>query len=170
MIFFRDPWGYRLEILMPGDLYTDSYLLRNRLNRKQILTLLGLRALLSILQSSIFLCPNSLTFCIRCLLQKMDLSDHYDIQNKLDEGAFGIVTLAISKKDNTKVAIKEIMAKVHSWDECMNMREVKSLRLMSNPNVVKLKEARKVKDTLFLIFEYVDTNLYKFYLGFKNKV
>ena len=32
--------------------------------------------------------------------------------------------------------------KFYSWDECMQLREVKSLRKLNHPNIVRLKEAR----------------------------
>lgn len=50
--------------------------------------------------------------------------------------------------------------KYRSWDECMSLREVKSLRKMNHPNLVKLKEVLQVKDELMLVFEYVDLNLF----------
>ena len=33
--------------------------------------------------------------------------------------------------------------KFYSWEECMQLREVQSLRKMSHPNIVKLKEVRR---------------------------
>ncbi len=30
--------------------------------------------------------------------------------------------------------------KFYSWEECMNLREVKSLRKLNHPSIVKLKE------------------------------
>ena len=32
--------------------------------------------------------------------------------------------------------------KFYSWEECMQLREVQSLRKLSHPNIVKLKEVR----------------------------
>ena len=39
-----------------------------------------------------------------------------------------------------KVAIKTMKRRYHSWDEVMDLREVKSLKKLHHPNVVKLKE------------------------------
>ena len=39
-----------------------------------------------------------------------------------------------------KVAIKRMKRKYYSWEEAMNLREVKSLKKLSHANVVKLKE------------------------------
>ena len=60
--------------------------------------------------------------------------------------------------------------KFSSWDECLSLREVKSLRKLNHPNLVKLKEVLKINDQLFMVFEYIDTNLYKLYLNHKKQV
>ncbi|XP_021770577.1 cyclin-dependent kinase F-3-like isoform X2 [Chenopodium quinoa] len=44
--------------------------------------------------------------------------------------------------------------KFYFWEECVNLREVKSLRRMSHPNIIKLKEVRENNELLF-IFEYM---------------
>uniref|UniRef100_A0A453QGY2 Protein kinase domain-containing protein n=1 Tax=Aegilops tauschii subsp. strangulata TaxID=200361 RepID=A0A453QGY2_AEGTS len=51
--------------------------------------------------------------------------------------------------------------KYFSWEECINLREVKSLRRMNHPNIVKLKEVIRENDTLFFVFEYMECNLYQ---------
>lgn len=43
----------------------------------------------------------------------------------------------------------------------MNLREVKSLRRMNHPNIVKLKEVIRENDVLFFVFEYMECNLYQ---------
>ena len=45
--------------------------------------------------------------------------------------------------------------KFFSWEECMALREVKSLRKLSHPCVVKLKEVIRENDDLFFVFEYL---------------
>jgi protein kinase len=45
--------------------------------------------------------------------------------------------------------------KFYSWEECMNLREVKSLRKLNHPCVVKLKEVIRENDELFFVFEYL---------------
>ena len=39
-----------------------------------------------------------------------------------------------------QVAIKRMKRKYYSWEEAMNLREVKSLKKLSHANVIKLKE------------------------------
>lgn len=43
-----------------------------------------------------------------------------------------------------QVAIKRMKRKYYSWDECMQLREVKSLRKLRHPNIIKLKEVAAI--------------------------
>ena len=79
---------------------------------------------------------------------------------------------------DSQVAIKKMKRKYYSWDECMNLREVKvwikkiwvihcwslfltfyytlqSLQKLNHPHVMKLKEVVRENNELFLIFEYM---------------
>ncbi|XP_031565066.1 serine/threonine-protein kinase ICK-like isoform X2 [Actinia tenebrosa] len=51
--------------------------------------------------------------------------------------------------------------KFYSWEECLNLREVKSLRKLNHANVVKLKEVIRENDHLYFVFEYMKENLYQ---------
>ena len=51
----------------------------------------------------------------------------------------------------------------------MQLREIKSLRKLSHPNTIKLKEVLKVQDELNLVFEYLEKNILEVYMEFKNK-
>ncbi|GMH40488.1 hypothetical protein BSKO_08392 [Bryopsis sp. KO-2023] len=51
--------------------------------------------------------------------------------------------------------------KFYSWEECMNLREVKSLRKLNHPCVVKLKEVIRENDELYFVFEFLECNLYQ---------
>ena len=48
-----------------------------------------------------------------------------------------------------------------SWDEAMQLREVKSLRKLNHHNIVKLKEVIREKDSLYFVFEFMTKNLYE---------
>lgn len=67
------------------------------------------------------------------------------------------------------MAIKKIKKKYSSWDECVALREVKSLRKLNHQNIIKLKEALRDGDELFLIFEYADKNILKMYENVKKE-
>ena len=47
---------------------------------------------------------------------------------------------AIHKRTNEEVAIKKLKNKFYSFEECMQLREVKSLRKLDHVNIVKLME------------------------------
>lgn len=61
-----------------------------------------------------------------------------------------------------QVAIKKMKRKFFSWEECMSLREVKSLRKLNHPCVVKLKEVIRENDELFFVFEYLVRQLRTF--------
>ncbi|PPS16937.1 hypothetical protein GOBAR_AA03640 [Gossypium barbadense] len=68
-----------------------------------------------------------------------------------------------------QVAVKKMKRKFYFWEECMNLRQVKSvpfivyahlrevkaLRKLNHPNTVKLKEVVRESNKLFFIFEYM---------------
>ncbi|CDY09272.1 hypothetical protein Bca4012_007335 [Brassica carinata] len=87
--------------------------------------------------------------------------DRYKLIKEVGDGTFGTVWRAINKQTGEVVAIKKMKKKYYSWDECINLREVKSLRRMDHPNIVKLKEVIREHDILYFVFEYMDYNLYQ---------
>ncbi|XP_019055924.1 PREDICTED: cyclin-dependent kinase F-4-like isoform X2 [Nelumbo nucifera] len=87
--------------------------------------------------------------------------DRYKIIKEVGDGTFGSVWRAINKQTGEIVAIKKMKRKYYSWEECINLREVKSLRKMNHPNIVKLKEVIRENDVLYFVFEYMECNLYQ---------
>ncbi|KAJ0964433.1 hypothetical protein J5N97_029555 [Dioscorea zingiberensis] len=85
----------------------------------------------------------------------------YKVIKEVGDGTFGTVWRAINKQNSEVVAIKKMKKNYYSWEECMNLREVKSLRRMNHPNIVKLKEVIREHNILYFIFEYMDCNLYQ---------
>eukprot|EP00602_Paraphysomonas_sp_CaronLab_P004827 CAMPEP_0185022966 /NCGR_PEP_ID=MMETSP1103-20130426/5667_1 /TAXON_ID=36769 /ORGANISM="Paraphysomonas bandaiensis, Strain Caron Lab Isolate" /LENGTH=488 /DNA_ID=CAMNT_0027555303 /DNA_START=201 /DNA_END=1667 /DNA_ORIENTATION=- len=51
--------------------------------------------------------------------------------------------------------------KFYTWEECMQLREVKSLKKLNHPNIVKLKEVIRENDELYFVFEFMEGNLYE---------
>ncbi|KAK6188159.1 hypothetical protein SNE40_004402 [Patella caerulea] len=51
--------------------------------------------------------------------------------------------------------------KYYSWEECLELREVKSLRKLNHPNIIKLKEVVRENDLLYFVFEFMKENLYQ---------
>ncbi|KOM45401.1 hypothetical protein LR48_Vigan06g070700 [Vigna angularis] len=85
----------------------------------------------------------------------------YNLIKEVGDGTFGSVWRAINKQTGEVVAIKKMKKKYYSWEECVNLREVKSLRKMNHPNIVKLKEVIRESDILYFVFEYMECNLYQ---------
>ena len=77
----------------------------------------------------------------------------------IGDGTYGLVYMATNVESREKVAIKAMKRKYHSWDEVMDLREVKSLKKLHHPNVVKLKEVIRENSRLYFVFEYVKGDL-----------
>ncbi|KAL8589021.1 hypothetical protein ACOMHN_048002 [Nucella lapillus] len=87
--------------------------------------------------------------------------NRYSIHRQLGDGTYGSVLLGTTIKTGEKVAIKKMKKKYYSWDECLSLREVKSLRKLNHPNIVKLKEVIRENDLLYFVFEFMKENLYQ---------
>lgn len=87
--------------------------------------------------------------------------NRYVVLQQLGDGTYGSVALAQRRDSGEKVAIKRMKRKYYSWDEAMSLREVKSLKKLNHPNIVKLREVIRENDTLYFVFEYMRGNLYQ---------
>ena len=101
----------------------------------------------------------------------MDIS-HYKIVSNLGEGAFSIVfkaqlsdtgsstqSLTISTSQVPYVAIKKLKKKYPNWNDCINLREVKALKLLNHNNIIKLREVLREHLELYLVFDFCEYNL-----------
>jgi protein kinase len=86
--------------------------------------------------------------------------DKYKILKTLGDGTYGSVVQAQNKQSSEIVAIKKLKKKFYSWEECMALREIKSLRKLNQINIVKLKEVIRVNDDLYFVFEFMEQNIY----------
>ena len=91
--------------------------------------------------------------------------ERYKIIKNVGDGTFGSVTKAVNRSTGEIVAIKKMKQKFYSWDECLALREIKSLRKLTHQNIVKLKEVIRVNDELHMVFEYLDQNLFQLMKG-----
>jgi protein kinase len=124
--------------------------------------------------------------------------NRYKVTKTLGDGTYGSVLKGQNRQSGEIVAIKRMKRKFYTWEECMQLREVKvihvysvvlrgvivlfchvarwhtrllirsmcvcvwqSLKKLSHPNVVKLKEVIRENDELFFVFEYMEANLYQ---------
>ncbi|KAF5930654.1 hypothetical protein HYC85_031527 [Camellia sinensis] len=91
--------------------------------------------------------------------------ERYKILEELGDGTCGSVYKAINMETCEIVAVKKMKRKFYSWEECVNLREVKSLRKLNHPNIIKLKEIVRENNELFFIFDYMEYNLYQIMRG-----
>ena len=140
--------------------------------------------------------------------------ENYQLTKQLGDGTYGSVLLATCKETGEKVAIKKyciksicrvflygntfyililfdfdrMKKKFYTWDECLNLRELKvifcfsvlvifamnvcnyviechiilqSLKKLNHANIIKLKEVIRENDVLYFVFEFMKENLYQ---------
>ncbi len=61
--------------------------------------------------------------------------NRYRIIKTIGDGTYGMVLKAVNKKSGDIVAIKKMKKKYYSWDECIKLREVRSLKKLNHPNI-----------------------------------
>lgn len=87
--------------------------------------------------------------------------ERYTVMGQLGDGSFGTVSKAQNTSTGEIVAVKKMKQRFHSWEECLQLREIQSLRKVQHPNLIKLKEVVREKTELFLIFEYCEKNIFQ---------
>lgn len=87
--------------------------------------------------------------------------ERYKVLEELGDGTCGSVYKAVNMETFEIVAVKKMKRKYYNWEECINLREVKSLRKLNHPNIIKLKEIVRENNELFFIFDYMEYNLYQ---------
>jgi protein kinase len=87
--------------------------------------------------------------------------NRYQIQKVLGDGTYGSVLKAQNKETGEWVAIKKLKKKYYNWQECVQLREVQSLRKLVHPNIVRLKEVIRENNELHMVFEFMEGNLYQ---------
>jgi len=88
--------------------------------------------------------------------------EKYKILNIIGDGTYGSVWKGLSLENSETVAIKKLKNKIKSWQECLEMKEIKALsKLKNHQNIIKLKEViRENSGEVYMIFEYAEMNLY----------
>ena len=80
------------------------------------------------------------------------IKDKYHFSQKLASGGFGIVYLAEERKTGQKFAIKAIQKKkLKDFQTFVN--EVKILKALDHPNIIKLHEIWEWQEVCFLVLE-----------------
>lgn len=91
----------------------------------------------------------------------MALEKEYEVLCVLGEGSFGKVCKARHRETGDEVAVKEIKMGATSFSEALNSMELKALKALRHPCIVRLRELlRSQRDgSLFFIFEFVGSDL-----------
>jgi len=86
-----------------------------------------------------------------------NLTDIYDIKQKLGSGKFGLIKLGINKKTNQKVAIK-IMSKKKMEDSDLELvrTEIEILKICQHPNIIQLYDVFENINYFYIIMEYCE--------------
>lgn len=80
-----------------------------------------------------------------------NLSDQYEVKNKLGNGKFGLVKLGIHKSTGRKVAIKIInKANMSLEDQGLVKTEIEILKVCQHPNIIKLYDVFENVDNIFI--------------------
>jgi len=87
--------------------------------------------------------------------------NRYKVTKQLGDGTYGSVLKAVNRQTGEVTAIKKMKKKFYTWEECIQLREIKSLKKLNHPNIVKLREVIRENEELFFVFEYMEGNLYE---------
>lgn len=79
----------------------------------------------------------------------------------LGDGAFGVVKKCRDKENGELVAIKKMKQRYATFDECLQLKEVKSLRKIKHTNVERLLQVFRENEYLYLVFELLGKSLLK---------
>jgi serine/threonine protein kinase len=99
---------------------------------------------------------NSWVNSFRRAIGYSNLSDIYDVKQKLGNGKFGLVKLGIHKETGRKVAIKIInKANMSLEDQGLVKSELEILKVCQHPNIIKLYDVFENVDHLFISKEII---------------
>ena len=85
----------------------------------------------------------------------------FDKLENIGDGAFGVVMKCRNKETGELVAIKKMKQKFATFDECCQLKEIKSLRKIKHPNVMRLLQFFREDEHLYMVFELLHGSLYK---------
>jgi len=106
----------------------------------------------------------------KCIM--INVSHFYTIQHLLGKGSYGKVYMMQSKADKKTYAAK-VISKNQMITRLLGLdtlyTEIKNLRKVNHPNIVKLKEVFETPSSIYLIMDYVEGEELKTYLQTKGK-
>lgn len=89
-----------------------------------------------------------------------EISSRFTILDKIGEGTYGMVYMALCRSTSERVAIKKIRI-VYEDDGVPStaLREISLLKDLNHANVVRLHDVHSSRHNLFLVFECLDMDL-----------
>lgn len=87
--------------------------------------------------------------------------ENYEILETLGFGSFGTVSKAQEKQTGEIVAIKVLKKPFNSFEECVNLTEIKVLKSLKHDNIIMIKEIFRQQNILHVVFEYMEKNLFE---------
>lgn len=84
-----------------------------------------------------------------------NLTDIYDIKEKLGNGKFGLVRLGYHKQTNRKVAIKIMNKKDMTTQDLELVRtEIEILKICQHPNIIRILDVYENLEFMYIVMEY----------------
>ncbi|EKE38200.1 hypothetical protein ENUP19_0047G0129 [Entamoeba nuttalli] len=100
-----------------------------------------------------------------------EINERYKRLENLGEGTYGVVSKAWDKKLSRYVAIKKIKMDVTSEGiSCSSLREISALSDLKHENIVNLLEIYNNGRSLYLVFEFCDSDLQKFIKNYEGDI
>jgi len=93
--------------------------------------------------------------CVRKVTGYENLTDIYDVKEKLGNGKFGLVRLGIHKKTGRKVAVK-IMSKKDMTNQDLELvrTEIEILKICQHPYIIRIYDVFENVDFIYIIMEF----------------
>jgi len=93
--------------------------------------------------------------CMRRVTGYENLTDIYDVKEKLGNGKFGLVKLGIHKKSGRKVAVKVMNKKDMTNQDLELVRtEIEILKICQHPHIIRIYDVFENTEFIYIIMEY----------------
>lgn len=89
------------------------------------------------------------------------LIDRFRVLKTLGKGSFGVVYQVADEQTNKIYALKTFKRRFMSWEAAMRNAEVKAMIGLKHANIVCCQEVIRHEDTLYMVFELLDMDLYR---------
>ncbi|KAM4026646.1 serine/threonine-protein kinase DCLK3 isoform 2-T2 [Anomaloglossus baeobatrachus] len=90
-----------------------------------------------------------------CIKDRMDIDKYYEIGRSIGDGNFAVVKECRLRKTNQEFAMKIIDKAKLAGKEDIIENEVKIIKLLSHPNIIKLLHDFETDNEIYLIMEYI---------------